>query len=123
MFLQVMPNGSKYWRLRYRFAGRGKQLALGVYPEVTLQIAREKRLKARRLLDQDIDPGQEKKKRKRQLALDTANTFKVIAEEWVEHNSGTWSKNHANTVRRRLEMDIYPKIGSLPMKEIHLFVA
>jgi len=58
------------------------------------------------------------KKRKRQLALDTANTFKVIADEWVEHNSGTWSKNHANTVRRRLEMDIYPKIGSLPMKEI-----
>lgn len=119
MFLHVMPNGSKYWRLRYRFAGRGKQLALGVYPEVSLQMAREKRLKARRLLDQDIDPSQEKKKRKRQLALDTANTFKVIAEEWVVHNASTWSANHTNTVRRRLETDIYPKIGSMPIKDVN----
>jgi len=119
MFLQVMPNGSKYWRLRYRFAGKGKQLALGVYPEVSLQMAREKRLEARRLLHEDIDPNQEKKKKKYQIMLDGANTFKVIADEWVKHNSATWSKNHANTVRRRLEMDIYPKIGNMPVKDIN----
>lgn len=119
MYLQVMPNGAKYWRLRYRFGGRERQLALGVYPETTLQMARDKRLAARRLVNEDIDPGLEKKKRKQQIAKDAANTFKVIAEEWVQHNSETWSENHARTVRRRLEMDIYPKIGNIPIKEIN----
>jgi integrase len=119
MFLQIMPNGSKYWRLKYRFGGKEKRLAMGVYPDITLQMARDKRLEARRLIDQGIDPAQEKKKKKYQLAIDTANTFKVIAEEWVEHNSSTWSTNHACTVRRRLEMDIYLKIGSMPMKDIN----
>ena len=119
MFLYVMPNGSKYWRLKYRFGGKEKRLAMGVYPDITLQMARDKRLEARRLIDQGIDPSQEKKKRKHQLAIDTANTFKVIAEEWIEHNSSTWSTNHACTIRRRLEMDIYTKIGSMPMKDIN----
>lgn len=88
LFLQVMPNGAKYWRLKYRYGGKEKGLSLGVYPQVTLQIARDKRLEARRLIDQGIDPGQEKKKRKQQLMLDTTNTFMVIAEEWV-HVSNT----------------------------------
>jgi hypothetical protein len=119
LFLQVMPNGAKYWRLKYRFGGKEKGLSLGVYPQVTLQMARDKRLEARRLVDQDIDPGQEKKKRKQQLALDSANTFKVIAEEWVEHNASTWTDHHVSTVRRRLEIDLYPKIGSMPIKDIN----
>lgn len=119
MYLYVMPNGSKYWRLKYRYGGREKRLAMGVYPDISLQMARDKRLEARRLIDQGIDPGQEKRKRKRQLEIDTANTFKVIAEEWIAHNAATWSENHIGTVRRRLEMDIYPKIGSMPIKDIN----
>lgn len=119
LFLQIMPNGAKYWRLKYRFGGKEKGLALGVYPQVTLQMARDKRLEARRLVDQYIDPGQEKKKRKQQLALDSSNTFKVIAEEWVKHHEGTWTKNHIKTVTRRLEVDIYPKIGNMPIKDIN----
>lgn len=119
MFLYVMPGGSKYWRLKYRFGNKEKRLALGVYPDITLQMARDKRLEARRLIDQGVDPSQEKKKRKRQLELDTANTFKVIAEEWVQHNASTWSDNHIKTVRRRLEMDLYPKMGSMPIKDIN----
>ncbi len=119
MFLQVMPNGSKYWRLKYRFGGKEKNLALGVYPETTLQMAREKRLEARRLVSEGLDPSLEKRKRKQQLALDASNTFKVIAEEWVKHHEGTWKENHIKTVRRRLEVDIYPKIGNMPIKDIN----
>lgn len=119
LYLYVMPNGSKYWHFKYSYAGKEKRLALGVYPEISLQMAREKRLKARRLLDEGIDPGLEKKRMKYQRVLDANNTFKLIAEEWVEHNLGKWSKNHVGTVRRRLEMDIYPKIGNIPMKDIN----
>lgn len=119
MYLYVMPTGAKYWHFKYRFGGREKRLAFGVYPDVSLQRAREKRLEARRLIDLEIDPGQEKKKRRRQRELDEANTFKVIAEEWMQHNTSAWSDNHRATVRRRLEMDIYPKIGSMPIKEIN----
>ena len=119
MFLYVMPNGSKYWRLKYRFGGKEKRLAMGVYPDITLQMARDKRLEARRLIDQGIDPGQDKRRKKRQRELDTNNTFKVVAEEWVEHNMSSWSENHGKTVRRRLEMDLYPRLGSMPIKDIN----
>jgi integrase len=119
VYLYVMPTGSKYWHYKYHYAGKEKRLALGVYPDVTLQMAREKRLKARRLLDEGIDPGMEKKRVRRQQELDAHNTFKVIAEEWIEHNLGTWSKNHAGTVRHRLKTDLYPKLGNMPMKDIN----
>ncbi len=119
MYLYVMPNGSRYWHLKYRYAGKEKRLTLGVYPEISLQIAREKRLKARRLLDEGIDPGQERKRNKIKRALEANNTFKLIAEEWLEHNAFKWSKNHASTVKNRLEADIYPKIGSMPIKDIN----
>ncbi|MFA5593247.1 MAG: integrase arm-type DNA-binding domain-containing protein [Micavibrio sp.] len=119
VYLYVMPNGSKYWHFKYHYAGKEKRLALGVYPEISLQMAREKRLKARRLLDEGTDPGLEKKRMRYQRVLDANNTFKLIAEEWIEHNLGTWSKNHAGTVRHRLETDIYPKLGNMPMKDIN----
>lgn len=119
MYLYVMSNGSKYWRLKYHYAGKEKRLALGVYPEITLQMARDKRSEARRLIDQGGDPGLEKKKQKLQRHVDANNTFRVIAEEWVEHNKATWSENHMGTVRRRLETDLYPKIGSMPIKDIN----
>ena len=61
LYLEVMPNGSKYWRLKYRFAGKEKHLAIGVYPEVSLSEAREKRAQARKLLAGNIDPSQAKK--------------------------------------------------------------
>lgn len=119
MYLYVMPNGSKYWHLKYRYANKEKRLALGVYPEVSLLMARERRLKARRLVDEGIDPGLDRKRNKLQRELDANNTFKFIAEEWLDHNLGTWSKNHAGTVRHRLEIDIYPKIGNMPIKDIN----
>ena len=61
MYLEVTPGGSKYWRLKYRFNGKEKKLALGVYPDVPLALARERREAARKLLAQDIDPGENKK--------------------------------------------------------------
>lgn len=73
VYLYVMPNGSKYWHFKYHYAGKEKRLAMGVYPEISLQMAREKRLKARRLLDEGIDPGIEKKRMKYQRIRQPAN--------------------------------------------------
>jgi len=80
LYLQVEPNGSKLWRLKYRFNGKERRLAFGVYPEVTLSRARERQIEAR-VLSEGIDPGELKKQAKQSAATASANTFEVVARE------------------------------------------
>ena len=82
MYLLINPNGSKYFRLKYRFDGKEKVLALGVYPETSLKKAREKRDAARILLADSIDPGENRKAVKSSKAESATNSFEVIAREW-----------------------------------------
>ena len=118
MYLEVMPNGSKYWRLKYRFNGKEKKLALGVYPDVPLALARERRDEARKQLAQDIDPGEHKKAVKAAKADRAANSFEVVAREWFSKFSPTWSAGHADKIIRRLERDLFPWLGSRPIADI-----
>ena len=118
MYLEVMPSGSKYWRLKYRYNGKEKRLALGVYPDVSLKEARDKREEARRNLAADIDPSFAKKAEKRQSRIDGANTYQAIAGEWIEHNAENWTDRHKKTVLSRLERDVFPNIGNMPIKDI-----
>lgn len=115
MYLLVNPNGSKYFRLKYRVGGTEKTLALGVYPETTLKSARDKRDAARRQLAEGIDPGIVRKIEK---AGATENTFKAIAEEFLEANSVRWSASHKRHVKECFERDVYPWLGSRPMKDL-----
>jgi integrase len=119
LYLEVMPSGSKYWRLKYRFAGREKRLALGVYPQVSLAEARAGREAARKLLASGTDPSFAKQERKRQLLLNADNTFEAIAREWHQHNIAKWKPDYGVIVLGRLEADIFPEIGKLPIKEIN----
>ena len=108
LFLLVHPNGSRYWRMRYRFAGKEKLLALGVYPDVALKRARERRDEARALLSEGVDPGlvkQVQKLRQRQLADDS---LEAIAREWFDRHLADKSANHRDKVVRRLERDVFP---------------
>ncbi len=90
----MKPNGAKYWRLKYRYGGKEKTLAIGVYPEVTLAEAREHRDKARRLLRDDIDPGVAKQlKRLHQYEAET-NSFEALSREWFETRMSDRSKSH-----------------------------
>ncbi|KIA80841.1 hypothetical protein QR66_08165 [Chromobacterium piscinae] len=118
LYLLVMPNGAKYWRLKYRFAGKEKVLALGVYPDVSLKDARVKRDDARRLLADGQDPGEQKKKVERERLIEAASTFKAIADEWLKKMSAEWAPRHANAVRRSLEMHLFPSLGSRPINDI-----
>ncbi len=116
--LLVKPNGSKYWRLKYRFMGKQKTLALGVYPEVSLKAAREAVLAARVLLKAGVDPNQKKKQDKflAQTAFD--DRFELIAKEWWEHQKGTWTSDHASRVWVRLRDNSFRLIGSKPVSDI-----
>ena len=91
MYLLVKKNGHKYWRLDYRFRDKRKTLALGVYPEVSLKDAREKRRQARLLLENDQDPGEARKEEKRARQM---NRFEDVACQWWEHCRDTWTPHH-----------------------------
>ncbi len=96
--LLVHPNGSKYWRLKYRHAGKEKQLALGVYPEVTLAQARELTLEARVLLKAGNDPGTERKATKARAVESAAVTFEGVAREWMANRGDKWAPSYADKV-------------------------
>lgn len=109
MFLLVHPNGSRYWRLRYRFLGKEKTLALGVYPEVSLSEAREKRDESRKLIAANIDPCEQKRVKK--SVPDIAYNFEAIARQWHSSNK-KWSESHSEKTLKSLETHVFPFIGS-----------
>jgi integrase len=118
LYLLIKPDGAKYWRMGYRFHGKEKLLAFGKYPEVTLAAARQKRLEARKLLNDGIDPSIDKKARSLAQAQRAANTFEKIAREWHTRLLGTWRPSTARDTLRRLEIDIFPQIGAMPIESI-----
>ncbi len=118
LFLFVTPNGGKYWRLKYRYQSKEKLLALGVYPDVSLAVAREKRDDARKLLASDIDPGEHRKVMKTATADRAANSFELVAREWFTKHSSNWVASHADKIIRRLERDVFPWLGAKPVAEI-----
>src|SRR6202166_58061 len=110
LFLLVMPNGSKYWRLKYFFGGKEKLLALGVYPEIDLADARERRAQARKALAAGSDPGEVKKEVKRAETLKSFNAFEVVAREWFEKRKHEWAPSSADPTLARLDQHILPKL-------------
>jgi integrase len=118
MYLEVMPNGSKYWRMKYRHSGKEKRLAFGVYPDVPLTLARERRENARKLLATDVDPGEHRKAVNAAKVERAGNSFEVSAREWFAKQSATWTENHGSRIIQRLERDVFPWIGGRPIAEI-----
>ncbi len=118
LYLEVTPTGGRYWRMKYRHGGKEKRLAFGVYPEVTLKDAREKREAARRALDRGDDPGELKKAAKAQAAHEAATHLEAVAREWIGHQSGAWTKDHADRIRLTFEADVFPKLGARPLAKI-----
>lgn len=117
LYLLVLKSG-KYFRFDYRFAGKRKTLALGVYPDTSLAEAREKRDEARKLLAKDIDPSERKKEKKAALKEMAKNNFESIAREWIEKKRAKWSDGHTHGVTRKLELNIFPWLGKRPIKQI-----
>lgn len=118
LFLIVTPAGGKWWRLRYKVEGKEKLLSLGIYPDVGLKDARERRDAARKLLADGVDPGEHRKAAKAVKVERAANSFEVIGREWFEKNRETWAPSHADKIIKRLENDVFPWLGGKPIAEI-----
>jgi integrase len=118
LYLEVSPTGGKWWRLKYRFAGHEKRLSLGVYPDVSLKEARDRRDAARKLLSNGVDPAANKKALSLAQAERAAHSFKAVADEWYVKFSPGWADSHSIRIARVFERDVYPWMGSRPIAEI-----
>lgn len=118
LYLEITPAGGRYWRIKYRFAGKEKRLSLGVYPFVTLQKARLGRDDIRRQLANGDDPSQTRKTVKAARTMTEGGSFEMVALEWYAKWESTWSASHAITVKRRLEKYIFPAIGGRAIADL-----
>lgn len=116
--LLIEPNGSKGWRLRYRFSGKAKLMSLGTYPNVALADARTARDEAKKLIAGGIDPAEVRKAKKREIESRFGNTFEGIAREWYEKRFDRWSPSYAEEMIETFEKDVFPYIGNRPVAEI-----
>jgi integrase len=118
LFLLVSTSGAKLWRFKYRVDGKEKGLAFGAYSDVTLGEARDKRDVARKQLDAGIDPSVQKKADKRAKTASTATTFASVTKEWYGKFSKDWAPGHASRVWSRIERDLLPWIGKIPIADL-----
>jgi len=117
LYLEIMPTGSKLWRLKYRHFGKENRLALGSYPGVTLLQARKKQSDAQQLIADGKDPSAERQAVKQAQKVKEL-TFELLAREWYAYNAPRWAETTRYKANLYLENDIIPGIGSRPVKEI-----
>jgi integrase len=136
LYVEVRPSGAKVFRYRYRIDGKENVYTIGEYGQspigesaaqaqsrrdgglFTLEEARQERLRARGLVKQGIHPGKDRDSRAALQQAESINTFEAIGREWVEKMRPHWSKRHADDILRTLENDVFPQVGSLPIKQV-----
>jgi integrase len=118
LFLLVTPEGGRRWRLKYRFDGKEKLLALGTYPELSLAAARKKAVTAREQIAQGADPGEQKRVEKHAKRIAASNTFEVVARAWMEHRQSTVEQAQYDKTLARFESDVLPWLGKKPITKI-----
>ena len=125
MYLRVYPNGSKYWQLQYWFDGKQKILSIGVWPDISLKDARDKRYEAKKKIKEGTNPLDEKKEILKSLdfiqekeKLRESTTFQKVAEEWISRKSIEWTERHSRGVKSSLSMHAYPDLGEKPISTI-----
>ncbi|MDB5761834.1 MAG: Integrase, partial [Herminiimonas sp.] len=114
----VLPNGSKLWRWKYRLAGKENRYAIGAYPAILLTGARKMQEEARKLVKAGMHPSHQKQLLRLNQATEHANTFQAVAEEWLGANAAHWTHKTRLQRERALEADVYPHIGSLPVRQV-----
>jgi len=118
LYLLVTTTGGKLWRMKYRFEGKERRIAFGSYPEISLADARRRKEEARKLVANGTDPANAKKAQKQAGEDRAANSFEVIAREWYGAFQDQWTPGHATKLLSRMERELFPYIGSMPIEEI-----
>ena len=118
LYLFVTTKGARSWRMKYRYAGKEKRLTFGLFPDVSLADARDRCEEARAVLRAGRDPLIEAEKARAAIVVASAATFRALSEAWIADEAPGWSASHAARVRYRMEGDIYPALGRLPIGDI-----
>jgi integrase len=118
LYLEVVPSGGKWWRLKYRHGGKEKRLSLGTFPDTSLKAAREARDKARKQVAAGIDPSSERKAAKEAVRLATLSTLERVGRAWLEHRSKAWTVGTRAMIAASLENDVFPTLGSRPVGDV-----
>lgn len=118
LYLEISPAGGRWWRFAYRFGGKRKLISLGVFQDIPLAVARERRDAVRKLLADGKDPGAKRKADKREVVNRAANNFEAVAREWYKRQAHVWKASHASDVLRRLEYNLFPEIGATPIADL-----
>ena len=116
--LSIRPNGTKAWRLRYRFHGKEQQLSLGLYPDVGLKRARRLRDEYRQLIANGVNPSDQRKATLAGTVDDTSASFETVSREWYDSKVPNWVPGHASMVLMRLEKYVFPTLGARPIADI-----
>lgn len=118
LYIHVMPSGARYWRMKYRMAGKEKLLSFGVYPEVRPLEARDKAKAARDLIRAGTDPSEDKKAVKRDSEIASASTFEIVARDWMDGRKTQVEPSQYVKTLSRMENDVFPWMGKRPISEI-----
>lgn len=119
LYLEVSPSGGKWWRLKYRVAGKEKRISLGTYPDVSLKDARERRDVARKQLAEGQDPSEAKKAAKAADLEALSTSFKAVAADWMVHMAASkWDEGTHTRIRTSMEGHVFPAIGRKPVAEV-----
>ena len=118
LYLELSKTGSKYWRMKYRYGGKEKRLAFGVYPAITLKDARAQGTSARQVLQGGDDPGALRKTEKARIVHESQNTMKAVASDWMDHQASRWDVDTAGRIRASLETYIFKSMGGRPLASI-----
>jgi len=121
--IKLRPDGkpqpiSKWWRFKYTYGGKSKTISFGTYPEISLSDARKRRDDARKLLANDVDPGEVRKAQKAAKTTEAENSFEVVAREWHGKFLKTWTEGHARTIMSRLEQNVFPWLGKQAIADV-----
>jgi hypothetical protein len=118
LYIEIPPSGNRYWRMSYRIAGKQKRIAIGVYPEISLKEARDKRDELRAILKRGKDPAEVRKREKIELKENVFNTFESIAGEYLDKKKSILSNSYHFRIMNLLEANIFPYLGGLSIKRI-----
>lgn len=118
LYLELTKTGGRYWRMKYRFGGKEKRLAFGVYPGVGLKQARDLTADARKVLKAGGDPGELRRTDKAKTAFEAVNTLEAVARDWMTHQASRWDTDTAGRIRATLENDIFKTLGARPLVSI-----
>ena len=118
LYLEVSPNGGKWWRFKFRFEGKEKLLSMGTFPDTSLKKARERRDAAREQLAEGIDPSAARKAHKAAKQVEALNTLEAVARAWLDHRADAWVERTRTVILASLENDVFPILGARPIADV-----